>query len=111
MMPAVSLPVITPRAPAATPATEPASPGESVAPVCFVRDLATWGDRVAVVGPKGALSYRELAARVEEAAAGLGPTRELVLLAAENSVEWLVSYLAALRGGHVVVLAPGDRPE
>jgi acyl-CoA synthetase (AMP-forming)/AMP-acid ligase II len=93
--------LLAPPAPLAAPAT---------APVPFVRDLAAWGARVAVVGATETLTYTELAARVEDAAAALGATRQLVLLAAENSVEWLVTYLAALRGGHAVLLAPGDRP-
>jgi acyl-CoA synthetase (AMP-forming)/AMP-acid ligase II len=41
----------------------------------------------------------------------LSGTRQLVLIAAENTVDWLVTYLAALSRGHVVLLAPGDRPE
>ena len=76
----------------------------------FVDDLATWGDRVAVVAPGESLTYAELAARVDGAASALSGTRRLVLLAAENSVDWLVTYLAALQAGHVVLLAPGDRP-
>ena len=61
-------------------------------------------------GPGRALTYAELAARVDGAATALSGTRTLVLLAAENSVSWLVTYLAALQAGHVVLLAPGDRP-
>lgn len=71
-------------------------------------DLATFGDRTAIVTPDGELSYRSLAARVAEAAGRLGDRRRLVLLAGANDVEAVVAYLGALAGGHVVLLAPGD---
>jgi acyl-CoA synthetase (AMP-forming)/AMP-acid ligase II len=54
------------------------------------------------------LSYAELAARVDEAVGLLGDTRRLVLLAGANRVESVVAYLAALAGGHPVILVPGD---
>ncbi|WP_083418833.1 AMP-binding protein [Pseudofrankia sp. BMG5.36] len=76
----------------------------------FVRELARHGERTAVVTAEGQLSYRELRTRVDEAAARLGPGRRLVLLAAVNSLDVLVMYLAALSAGHVVLLAPGDGP-
>ncbi|UMP03892.1 AMP-binding protein [Amycolatopsis sp. EV170708-02-1] len=73
----------------------------------FLGDLAIHGDRTALIAPDGsALSYRELDRRVSTVADRLGPVRRLVLLAAANDVDTLVAYLAALRGGHPVLLVP-----
>lgn len=77
--------------------------------VDFVATLADRGDATAVLSPDAALTYADLAARVVEAGARLGTGRRLVLIAAENSVEALVTYLGALHAGHVPLLAPGDR--
>ncbi|ONI84694.1 AMP-dependent synthetase [Saccharothrix sp. ALI-22-I] len=71
----------------------------------FAAGLAAHGDRVALVTPDGtAISYRELDDRVSTAVDRLGPVRRLVLLAVRNDVDSLVTYLAALRGGHPVLL-------
>ncbi|MEU4887925.1 MULTISPECIES: AMP-binding protein [Streptomyces] len=80
------------------------------APVSFVRDLAVHGDRTALITAGGELSYRDLAARVSAAARRLGPRRRLVLLAGANTVDSLVAYLAALAGGHPLLLVPGGSP-
>lgn len=77
----------------------------------FLQRLEEWGDRPCVVAPGGDLTYVDLAGAVREEAERLSATRQLVLVAAENSVDWLVTYLAALSRGHVVLLAPGDRPD
>ncbi|KUO18730.1 AMP-binding protein [Streptomyces dysideae] len=74
----------------------------------FARDLAAYGDRVAVRTADGELSYRDLAARVTATAARLGTTRRLVLLAGANRLDALVVYLAALAAGHPLLLVPGD---
>ncbi|NGY64461.1 AMP-binding protein [Lentzea sp. NEAU-D13] len=71
----------------------------------FADRLAEHGDRLALVTPDGSLTYHELDQRVTAAAQRLGTTRRLVLLAAENDVDSIVAYLAALRGKHPVVLA------
>ena len=75
--------------------------------VPFVARLAAHGDRVAVVAEGQTLSYATLAGRVDDVARGLGTTRRLVLVAGGNRLDTLVTYLAALRAGHVVLLA-GD---
>ena len=74
-------------------------------------DLARHGDRPAVLSAHGVLSYRELAARVDDVAARLGTERRLVALAARNDLDSLVGYLAALSAGHPLLLAPADKPE
>lgn len=65
-----------------------------------------FGERLAVVGPDGTeISYRGLGERVEDMQARLGATRRLVLVAACNDVDSLVTYLAATGAGHPVLLA------
>ncbi|NKE59960.1 AMP-binding protein [Lentzea sp. PSKA42] len=71
----------------------------------FADNLAVHGDRLALVTSAGPLTYRDLDQRVSVALERLGTTRRLVLLAAENDVDTVVAYLAALRGRHPVILA------
>jgi acyl-CoA synthetase (AMP-forming)/AMP-acid ligase II len=71
-------------------------------------DLARRGSRPALIGEDGAVTYAELAERVRDRAATLGPGRRLIMVRARNDVESLVSYLAALAGGHVCWLVQGD---
>ena len=77
----------------------------------FAGALVAHGSRVAVVTSGGSLTYRELDRRVCAAADRLGTTRRLVLLATGNDLESLVAYLAALRGGHPVLLCPPGQVE
>lgn len=74
-------------------------------------DLARHGDRTAVVHADGTLTYAELSARVDALRARLGEQRRLVVVHASTDLGSLVAYLAALAGGHAVLLAPGDRPD
>ena len=76
----------------------------------LVQRLAARGDRPALLTADGALSYGELAVRVAAVAERLGPTRRLVLLPMSNTVEAVTAYLAALSGGHPVLLAQ-DGPD
>ena len=78
--------------------------------VRFATRLAEHGDRPALLGPEGDLTYAALAACVDAAAQALGPVRRLVLVAAANAVDPVVTYLAALAAGHPVLLMAGDRP-
>ena len=75
----------------------------------FAQELARHGDRLALVAPDHALTYRELDVHVDALAARLGHERRLVQLVTANRVHAIVGYLAALRGGHPVVLTPPDR--
>ncbi|HUR48006.1 MAG TPA: AMP-binding protein [Acidimicrobiales bacterium] len=70
----------------------------------FVSGLAAHGSRPALITPGGRLSYEELDARVESVVRRLGRNRRLILLSVDNSVASVVHYLAALRGGHPVLL-------
>ncbi|MEU6643315.1 AMP-binding protein [Saccharomonospora sp. NPDC046836] len=77
--------------------------------VPFAQGLARYGDRLAMVGPDGtAITYAELADRVAATAQRLGTVRRLVLVAATNDVEPLVTYLAALAAGHPVLVTAAD---
>jgi acyl-CoA synthetase (AMP-forming)/AMP-acid ligase II len=84
---------------------ELAHPGSTTDPVFALR---AFGDRTAVVTDRETITYGELADRVDERAAELGPVRRLVLVRSVNALEPLVTYLAALAGGHPVLLAPAD---
>ena len=78
--------------------------------VPFAADLASYGDSPAILTDTLAMTYRELAERVDAFALRLGTTRRLVALAAANDVDAVVVYLAALAGGHPLILLPEDKP-
>ena len=84
--------------------------------VGFVDGLERFGDRPALVVPDpdgGAdpdrtrtVGYRELAELVAAGARRLGSTRRLVLVEPAATLDGVVTYLAALAGGHAVLLSP-----
>lgn len=75
----------------------------------FVLDLDRHGDRTAIVTTSGRrVSYQELDGRIDETARLLGPGRRLVAVAASTATAPLVTYLAALRARHPVLLAPPE---
>ncbi|WP_026537214.1 AMP-binding protein [Arthrobacter sp. 9MFCol3.1] len=78
--------------------------------VPFAADLASHGDSPAILTDTLAMTYRELAERVDAFSLRLGATRRLVALAAANDLDSLVVYLAALAGGHPLILLPEDKP-
>lgn len=65
-------------------------------------------DEVALVGERGSLTYGELRDRVAQRSALLGADRRLVMLAARRDEETIVSLLAALAGGHPVIMIDGE---
>lgn len=71
--------------------------------------LRAHGDRIAVHTESMVMRYRELAERVDAAAAELGTHRRLVLLEARNDPASLVTHLGALAGHHVVLPVPAGR--
>ena len=79
--------------------------------VAFVTSLRSRGTAAAVHLRDRTLTYAALADLVDDAVAQLGTGRRLVLLAADNTLDTLVTYLGALAAGHVPLLAPGDRPQ
>jgi acyl-CoA synthetase (AMP-forming)/AMP-acid ligase II len=68
-------------------------------------------DDVALVADGERIDYAELGERVRARRAELGDTRRLVMVAAGNALEPVVTYLAALEGGHPVLLVPGGDDE
>jgi acyl-CoA synthetase (AMP-forming)/AMP-acid ligase II len=78
----------------------------------FVENLARGGDRPALLFPNGwAVSYAELARRVERQAQLFGSGRRLVAIEARLSEHAIIAYLAALKRGHAVALLPPDDAE
>ncbi|MGL4280580.1 MAG: AMP-binding protein [Albidovulum sp.] len=76
----------------------------------FVRDLARYGDRTALVVPgEGRVSYADLARRTATFAARLPGPKRLVAIEAAPSAHAITAYLGALAAGHAVALLPaGD---
>ena len=70
--------------------------------------LARHGGRVALRTADESLTYAALDDRVRAIGRALGTQRRLVMVVADNTPDAVVSYLGALRGGHVVLLASGD---
>lgn len=62
----------------------------------------------ALLTPEASVDYAELAERVTARREDLGTGRRLVFLAGSNTVETVVTYLAALAAGHPVLLAAPD---
>lgn len=79
--------------------------------VSFARDLAQFGDSCALSFSAGEWSYAELAQRVEHWRDYLGTRRRLVLVELEADPELIAVYLAALAGGHPVLVVPSDQPD
>ncbi|MDN5893711.1 MAG: AMP-binding protein, partial [Nocardioides sp.] len=69
-------------------------------------DLTRFGDRVALHWDSATMTYHELAERVRSFAAQWLDTRRLVMLTGENSVDFVVAYLAAFEAGCPVLVAP-----
>ncbi|MBO9523649.1 MAG: AMP-binding protein [Nocardioidaceae bacterium] len=82
------------------------SPGSAVR--ARIDDLARYGDAPALLDESGVTTYAELDELVSRRLDQLGETRRLVLLECANALQPLVTYLAALRGGHPVLLVPGQ---
>jgi len=74
----------------------------------FASSLARHGRHAALVTDEGTITYAELADRVSAAVERLGHRRRLVLLAGANHPDAIVLYLAALAGGHPLILVGAD---
>ena len=75
----------------------------------FVDRLADFGNTPALFSGEEVVSYADLDARVTAASDRLGRSRRLVLVHGDNTVESVVAYLGALRGGHAVILLDAAR--
>ncbi|MBB2971309.1 AMP-binding protein [Mesorhizobium sp. RMAD-H1] len=76
----------------------------------FVDGFGGFADAPALIFPGQApLTYAELARRVDALAESLGERKRLILLEAHPSEHAIITYLAALKGGHAIALLPsGD---
>lgn len=78
----------------------------------FADDLARHGRRPALHTPDGTISYAALARRVAASRADLeatvGPQRQLVRLRPAPTIDFVVTWLASLTGGHVTLLTHHD---
>jgi acyl-coenzyme A synthetase/AMP-(fatty) acid ligase len=81
------------------------SPSLPRSPLPWLRSLRDFGERRALVTADAVLTYAELHDRVSARAEQLAGPRRLVLLEGTNTVETVVSYLAAHTVGHAVLLA------
>jgi acyl-CoA synthetase (AMP-forming)/AMP-acid ligase II len=79
--------------------------------VRFACDLGRFGEAPALVTAHETVTYRDLDERVAQEASKLGTKRCMVLIAGANEIEVVVTYLAALRAGHPVLMAPGDKSD
>lgn len=68
-------------------------------------------DDPALIVDGGTITYAELSRRVGERGTELGGIRRLVMISAANTLEPIVTYLAALEGGHPVLFVPGGEDE
>lgn len=76
----------------------------------FVERIASQGERVALHRGDESITYAQLDVLVADAGARLGDERSLVQISGGNDLETVVTYLAALRGGHVVLMTAPDEP-
>ena len=83
--------------------------GRPCSRLAFVESWAGHTDRPALITDQETITYRELDARVATEMELLGSTRRLVLIELQNTVPAIVSYLAAMRAGHVVLIASDER--
>lgn len=79
------------------------------AQLTWVSRLHRYGSLPALITAERTVTYADLAGRVDELAAQLSGERRLALVAAAATPDSVVSYLAALAAGHVVLMvAPGS---
>jgi acyl-CoA synthetase (AMP-forming)/AMP-acid ligase II len=76
----------------------------------FAENFAAPADAIALFADGAEISYGELDRRIGERTTELGTGRRLVLIQSSNEVEPLITYLAAVRARHAVMLVPADKP-
>ena len=83
----------------------------SIAPARGLSLLGGRPDDTALVANGTTINYAELRLLVRERRVQLGETRRLVMITAANALEPIVTYLAALEGGHPVLFVSGGEDE
>ncbi|MFE6967619.1 AMP-binding protein [Agromyces sp. NPDC057679] len=81
------------------------------APAIGVSMLGGRPEDPALVAHGRVVDYAELGDRVARRRDELGTTRRLVMIEAGNALDPVVTYLAALEGGHPVLFVPGEGDE
>lgn len=81
------------------------------APVVGVSMLGGRAEDPALVAERRVIDFAELRDRVARRRDDLGTTRRLVMIEAGNALEPVVTYLAALEGGHPVLFVSGEGGE
>jgi acyl-CoA synthetase (AMP-forming)/AMP-acid ligase II len=76
--------------------------------LAFVANLRSHGTRPALLAGDDCVTYADLADRVADVAARLGPARRLVLIVGGNRMSAISTYLGSLAGGHAVLLTGPD---
>lgn len=73
-----------------------------------LKHLRPENDAVALVFPDRYMRYSEVAIRVDKLLPRMGAERKLIGIEARPSADFIITYLAALRGGHAVALLPPE---
>jgi len=79
----------------------------------FAAKLESFAEATAIINHDGkAITYNALARLADDFSSQLSKhDKQLFLLAADNSLESIVAYIAALRSGIPVILTPHDKPD
>ena len=82
-------------------------------PDIFAAKLESFEEATAIITPDGrTITYAALAKLADDFSSQFSKNqKQLFLLAADNSLECIVAYLAALRSGVPVILTPHDKPD
>lgn len=70
----------------------------------FFENLSSFGARTALIDGQRSLSYRQLDEAVSRLQSELPGWKSLILIQADNTLDTVVAYLAALSGGHCALL-------
>jgi len=84
------------------------APRAAPSDLALATGLARHGGALALAHGDEVVTYDELAARVAQVAETLGPERRVVALSMSSALDPVVTYLAALAGGHVALLCDDD---
>lgn len=82
--------------------------GRRCAPISDLAALRSRGKSPALLTGDEVIDYSELADRIEQRASEFGRERRVIGLSGDNSIDFVVTYLAALSSGHVVAVNSGD---
>ena len=71
----------------------------------FVEKLETFGSQTALQNENGdTVSYQDLAQRADSLSEEIGDNKQFIFLKCNNNINTILGYIAALRGGHPVLM-------